>query len=332
MKLRKLIWLPLTVLLLNSCAVGKKVDTSLANARVTSAVQVNKELELDTFSQNGELYVKTNEDFFSLSRRTNTIKTIAKSNSKIKASGLQSDSPKIKIDSNIKESTYAYRSRIKEVKVRQNAFYVDGWIYNIQNIFVRQYNQPASRINKSKNQLDLTKSDLKERTLISALSKIIVGDPTAALLDYDEFTLLKHLTDDVTACEFAGNLTVIYKIKREIFLRILAIIALNEESDGPTYVEIGDGEYILQNPVFTEEEISEKMRELDPKLVFGKYDYRLVINRDGYIRKIRTDIKYTINTYNDGEGTSLYSTKKIEGYTKTEVKINEPVLIIFPKF
>ena len=94
MKFKKLLLLPLAALLLNGCAIGKKVDKDVANERVSEAIQTQEEMDVDSLFQEAKQDITESVSQTNLGAET-TSKVTNKGTTTLKAKDLLGENPQV---------------------------------------------------------------------------------------------------------------------------------------------------------------------------------------------------------------------------------------------
>ncbi|MGI6735370.1 MAG: hypothetical protein ACOX3C_04210 [Bacilli bacterium] len=322
MKFKKLLLIPLAALLLNGCALGKKVDTQVAKARVAEAIKTQEEIETDTYSQNTEqdLVEKVTAD---REEGTITEKATIKGKTSVKAKGLRSEKPEfavsvkglLKVEENNKETMFG--------DITENIYYVDGWLYEDYDVTFRE--EGRTREENGKMKANIGKLDFINNHILDVLDNYVGGSATFDVVDFEEVKTLGEITDNITAREFGGVLTVTYKISKDDLVRYIA-----SQLSGIDY-----GDLTSEEREAVDAMIDLVVAQIEKGYKVRKYEIVIEIAKEGYIQKIRVDqdVKQTVYDPKDtSDNPAVMLIAESKGFAELNIKINEKVTIKYPNF
>lgn len=221
MKFKKLLLLPLAALLLNGCAIGKKVDKDVANERVSEAIQTQEEMDVDSLFQEAKQDMTESVSQTNLGAET-TSKVTNKGTTTLKAKDLLGENPQVvasakataKIDKNGQEDSF--------VSVNENMYYVDGWFYNDYDNKERGNISLAPKSGKGKIKINVGNIDFANKNVLAVFSELSGTAVNFGPVDYSQILLLASITGNVKAREFAGVLTITYNLSKDDLVRFVA--------------------------------------------------------------------------------------------------------------
>lgn len=221
MKFKKLLLLPLAALLLNGCAIGKKVDKDVANERVSEAIQTQEEMDVDSLFQEAKQDMTESVSQTNLGAET-TSKVTNKGTTTLKAKDLLGENPQVvasakataKIDKNGQEDSF--------VSVNENMYYVDGWFYNDYDNKERGNISLAPKSGKGKIKINVGNIDFANKNVLAVFSELSGIAVNFGPVDYSQILLLASITGNVKAREFAGVLTITYNLSKDDLVRFVA--------------------------------------------------------------------------------------------------------------
>ena len=324
MKFKKLLLLPLAALLLNGCAIGKKVDKDVANERVSEATQTQEEMDVDSLFQEAKQDMTESVSQTNLGAET-TSKVTNKGTTTLKAKDLLGENPQVvasakataKIDKNGQEDSF--------VSVNENMYYVDGWFYNDYDNKERGNISLAPKSGKGKIKINVGNIDFANKNVLAVFSELSGTAVNFGPVDYSQILLLASITGNVKAREFAGVLTITYNLSKDDLVRFVAA-----QMAGIDYGDLTSEERELVDAI-----ISEIIAQLEKGYEVRKYVIEVKIAKEGYITKVRVenDVTQTITVPQGmGEDPEYVIVVKSKGFTEINTKLNEKVAIKFPDF
>lgn len=317
MKLRNLLWLPIAAMLLNSCALGKKVEPSVAQERALAATKANEEAEIDT-------QAITSKSEFSDTIKSYEGETVVtetstlKFESSFKAKGLHGDTP---------EFAATYKEMMEE-KVdgvetyyvnHEEAFYLkDSWLFGDFSTTVRERGETETEENKGK--VKIVPIDFKVVSVFDYLSGFSAGEYQFGAPNEEELAILFQVASEIEAKELFGKLTITYKLDVKSLVLIM-LLAFGRDLDAMTEEE---------REAF-DTELNTMVEEMSKVMSINKYQMTLGISKDGYVEKIRTDIDMVTNEYNEEvEPKVLVASEELKTFTESTMEINKKLTIKYP--
>ena len=190
--------LPLAALLLNGCAIGKKVDKDVANERVSEAIQTQEEMDVDSLFQEAKQDMTESVSQTNLGAET-TSKVTNKGTTTFKAKDLLGENPQVvasakataKIDKNGQEDSF--------VSVNENMYYVDGWFYNDYDNKERGNISLAPKSGKGKIKINVGNIDFANKNVLAVFSELSGTAVNFGPVDYSQILLLASITGNVKA-------------------------------------------------------------------------------------------------------------------------------------
>ncbi|OQC50084.1 MAG: hypothetical protein BWX57_00529 [Tenericutes bacterium ADurb.Bin024] len=318
MKLKKLLWLPLAALLLNGCALGKTVEPSVAQERLVTAVQETEDVELDTYATTtkGESTIVTKD--YEGDRVVATEKTTSKYEGALKAKGLKSDEPEL--SAVYEEITEEKIDGVETYYLKHNEeFYVKNrWLYGGFKTIVRENGGAVTEEQKGK--MDISDIDFKEISLLDFLGGFSAGQYVLEAPDEKSLAMIYAIAAEVEAKEMLGTLTITYKLDIKSMIRIMLMIF---GLDITTLTDEERAEF--------EAQVDAAVEEMGDTITVNKYEMTIVISKEGYIQKMRTDIDMLNKEYDDEvEPKVLLATQEVKMVDEINATINKKVTINFP--
>lgn len=320
MKFKKLLLLPLAALLLNGCAIGKKVDKDVANERVSEAIQTQEEMDVDSLFQEAKQDMTESVSQTNLGAET-TSKVTNKGTTTLKAKDLLGENPQVvasakataKIDKNGQEDSF--------VSVNENMYYVDGWFYNDYDNKERGNISLAPKSGKGKIKINVGNIDFANKNVLAVFSELSGTAVNFGPVDYSQILLLASITGNVKAREFAGVLTITYNLSKDDLVRFVAA-----QMAGIDY-----GDLTSEEREAFDTELNTMVEEMSKVMSINKYQMTLGISKDGYVEKIRTDIDMVTNEYNEEvEPKVLVASEELKTFTESTMEINKKLTIKYP--
>jgi len=318
MKLKKLLWLPLAALLLNGCALGKTVEPSVAQERLVTAVQETEDVELDTYATTTKGEATTVTKDYEGDKVVATEKTTSKYEGALKAKGLKSDEPEM--SAVYEEVTEEKIDGVETSYLKHNEeFYIKNrWLYGSFKTIYRETGR--SETEEQKGKMDISDIDFKEISLLDFLDGFSAGQYALEAPDADSLALIYAIAAKVEAKEMLGTLTITYKLDARSMVRIMLLMF------GVDFTTLTDEERAE-----VEAEIDVMLEEMGDAITVNKYDMTIVISKEGYIQKMRTDIDMFNKEYDDEvEPKVLIATQEVKMFDEVNATINKKVTINFP--
>lgn len=317
MKFKKLLLLPLAALLLNGCAIGKKVDKDVANERVSEAIQTQEEMDVDSLFQEAKQDMTESVSQTNLGAET-TSKVTNKGTTTLKAKGLHGDTP---------EFAATYKEMMEE-KVdgvetyyvnHEEAFYLkDSWLFGDFSTTVRERGETETEENKGK--VKIVPIDFKVVSVFDYLSGFSAGEYQFGAPNEEELAILFQVASEIEAKELFGKLTITYKLDVKSLVLIM-LLAFGLDLDAMTEEE---------REAF-DTELNTMVEEMSKVMSINKYQMTLGISKDGYVEKIRTDIDMVTNEYNEEvEPKVLVASEELKTFTESTMEINKKLTIKYP--
>ena len=317
--LRKLLWLPLIALLLNGCAVGKKVTPDIAHSRIEEALTNERNTAQDTFEQKVVIDVHNiNNEYHMFGNDFDKVKTTIL----IKGQDLNTDRKKFKMNVDMDLRILKDVRKMIDIIGTEKVYYVDDYLYEN---FRYKYRRAADFFTKEhvKYKSNVGKIYFAPgEKLASYINSNLLPGVIPTQIDYNAMLqYIERRPENVIARELAGILTIKFSLSEEDYIRDQAIQSLGHLD----YYNMTDEEKAL-----VENQIQAKIEEIRDKYSLKKYQFMIQIGQDSFIRKtvLERNLSHTYKVC----GACSETTKTIRDKVEIITKINKNVIIIFPPF
>lgn len=182
-----------------------------------------------------------------------------------------------------------------------------------------------TREENGKMKANIGKLDFINNHILDVLDNYVGGSATFDVVDFEEVKTLGEITDNITAREFGGVLTVTYKISKDDLVRYIA-----SQLSGIDY-----GDLTSEEREAVDAMIDLVVAQIEKGYKVRKYEIVIEIAKEGYIQKIRVDqdVKQTVYDPKDtSDNPAVMLIAESKGFAELNIKINEKVTIKYPNF